>query len=198
MVFQRTPSFSIPAHNGPMSPERLAQLAANEAAYRSAARMSPGGIPMERSITPTFSVAEAERQQRYERAWEIGELFEAINVYADVLSNPAANDEFAEFFRNKIRAIVDDPQTASDLCPTDYPVGDEKAVPGHELLRHLQPAACAPGQRPKASDPTSHRDRHRHRRRVVRLRRDRLRHRFRRRDGRDNGASTSGAVTTWR
>jgi len=126
VVFQRTPTFSIPARNGQVSPERLALFAANEADYRSAARMSPGGIPMERSITPTFSVPEAERQQRYERAWGIGELFEAINVYADVLSNPAANHEFAEFFRNKIRAIVDDPQTASDLCPTDYPVATKR------------------------------------------------------------------------
>jgi len=126
VVFQRTPTFSIPAHNGQLSPERLAQFAANEADYRSAARMSPGGIPMERSITPTFSVTETEREQRYERAWEIGELFEAINVYADVMSNPAANHEFAEFFRNKIRAIVDDPQTASDLCPTDYPVATKR------------------------------------------------------------------------
>jgi cation diffusion facilitator CzcD-associated flavoprotein CzcO/acetyl esterase/lipase len=125
VVFQRTPNFSIPAHNGPLSPEKLAQLA-NEAEYRAAARVSPGGIPMERSITPTFSVSETERQRRYERAWEIGELFEAINVYADVMSNQAANDEFAEFFRNKIRSIVDDPQTAADLCPTDHPVATKR------------------------------------------------------------------------
>ena len=125
VVFQRTPNFSIPARNGPLSPEKLAQLA-DEAEYRTAARMSPGGIPMERSTTATFSVSEAQRQQRYERAWEIGELFEAINVYADVLSNPAANHEFAEFVRNKIRSIVDDPQTASDLCPTDHPIATKR------------------------------------------------------------------------
>jgi acetyl esterase/lipase len=125
VVFQRTPNFSIPARNGPLSPEKLARLA-NEAEYRAAARVSLGGIPMERSITPTFSVPETERQQRYERAWEIGELFEAINVYADVMSNPAANHEFAEFFRNKIRSIVDDPQTAADLCPTDHPVATKR------------------------------------------------------------------------
>jgi len=125
VVFQRTPNFSIPARNGPLSPEKLAHLE-NEAEYRAAARVSPGGIPMERSITTTFSVSETERQQRYERAWEIGELFEAINVYADVMSNPAANHEFAEFFRNKIRSIVDDPQTAADLCPTDHPVATKR------------------------------------------------------------------------
>jgi cation diffusion facilitator CzcD-associated flavoprotein CzcO/acetyl esterase/lipase len=125
VVFQRTPNFSIPARNGPLSPEKLAQLA-NEAEYRAAARVSPGGIPMERSITLTFSVSETERQERYERAWESGLLFDAIFVYADVLTNPAANHEFAEFFRNKIRSIVDDPQTAADLCPTDHPISTKR------------------------------------------------------------------------
>jgi cation diffusion facilitator CzcD-associated flavoprotein CzcO/acetyl esterase/lipase len=125
VVFQRTPNFSIPARNGPLSPEKLAQLA-NEAEYRAAARVSFGGIPMERSIIPTFSVTETERQERYERAWESGLLFETITVYSDVQTNPAANHEFAEFFRNKIRAIVDDPQTAADLCPTDHPIATKR------------------------------------------------------------------------
>ena len=81
---------------------------------------------MERSMTPTFSVPATERRQRYERAWEIGELLETLDVYADVMSNRAANDELAEFFRDKIRSIVDDPQTASTLCPTDYPIGAKR------------------------------------------------------------------------
>ena len=147
---------------------------------------------MERSITPTFSVSEAERQQRYERAWEIGELFEAINVYADVLSNPAANHEFAEFFRNKIRAIVDDPQTASDLCPTDYPVATKRpCLDTNYYATYNLPHVRLVNVR-KHPIRQSHRNRHRHRRRIVHLRRDRLRHRFRRRDGCDNGRRHHG------
>jgi cation diffusion facilitator CzcD-associated flavoprotein CzcO/acetyl esterase/lipase len=126
VVFQRTPNFSFPALNGPLSPEKLAQVT-NETDYRAAARVSWGGIPnMERSITPTFSVSESERQERYERAWESGQLFETLIVYSDVGSNPAANHEYAEFLRNKIRSIVDDPQTAADLCPTDHPIGTKR------------------------------------------------------------------------
>ncbi|MGA9361533.1 MAG: FAD-dependent oxidoreductase [Mycobacterium sp.] len=125
VVFQRTPNFSIPARNGPLSPEKLAQLA-DEAEYRAAARVSWGGIPGERSVIPTFSVSESERQERFERAWEGGLLFDTFTVFADVLTNPAANHEFAEFFRNKIRSIVDDPQTAADLCPTDHPIGTKR------------------------------------------------------------------------
>ncbi|OJZ76247.1 steroid monooxygenase [Mycobacterium paraffinicum] len=125
VVFQRTPNFSIPAHNGPVPPEKVARLQ-DEAGYRATAKLSFGGIPMERDITPTFSVSETERQRRYERAWADGLLFEAINVFGDVLSNPAANDEYAEFFRTKIRSIVDDPDTAAELCPTDYPLATKR------------------------------------------------------------------------
>ncbi len=126
VVFQRTPCFSMPANNGPTPAERLARLDAGEAAYRDAARLSRGGVPMERSITPTFSVSAAERRQQFERLWETGELLEVLNVYADVLTNQAANDELADFFREKIHCLVDDPQTASMLCPTDYPVGAKR------------------------------------------------------------------------
>jgi len=106
VVFQRTPTFCIPAHNGPVTPEMLAPLD-NEAEYRAAAKVSPNGIPAERNITPTFSVSETARQERYEQVWEWGLLLESFTVFADVLSNPAANHEFAEFVRDKIRCIVD-------------------------------------------------------------------------------------------
>ncbi|SRX92790.1 putative flavin-containing monooxygenase [Ilumatobacter coccineus YM16-304] [Mycobacterium shimoidei] len=125
VVFQRTPCFSIPARNGPLPPDKAARLM-NEPEYRAAAKNSPGGIPMERSITPTFTVSETERQQRYEDVWQGGMLFDVLNVFADVMSNPAANHKLAEFFRNKIRTIVDDPQTAADLCPTDYPIATKR------------------------------------------------------------------------
>ena len=56
-------------------------------------------------------------------------MLETLNVYADVMSHRAANDELAEFFRDKIRSIVNDPQTASTLCPTDYPIGAKRMCP---------------------------------------------------------------------
>ena len=166
VVFQRTPNFSIPARNGPLSPEKLAQLA-NEAEYRAAARVSWGGIPGKRSIIPTFSVSESERQVRFERAWEGGLLFETFTVFADVLSNPAANHEFAEFFRNKIRSIVDDPQTAADLCPTDHPIGTKRPcldtnyyatynLPHVRLVNVRQPPRSDRSRKPASTPPTSH------------------------------------------
>ncbi|KRE31679.1 steroid monooxygenase [Mycobacterium sp. Soil538] len=125
IVFQRTPNFSLPAHNGPLAPGKLAQMT-DESGYRAAARLSFGGVPIERTMTPTFAVSEEERQDRYERAWQIGELLELLNVYSDVMSDPAANHELAEFFRARIRAAVDDPEIAETLCPTGYPIGAKR------------------------------------------------------------------------
>ncbi len=127
LVFQRTPCFAMPAHNGPLSADKLAALA-DEPAYRSAARESFGGVPVERTQTFAFMASPEERRARYERAWQLGELLEVFNIYADVMTNPRTNDELADFFRAKIRAAVQDPRTADALCPTGYPVGAKRVA----------------------------------------------------------------------
>ena len=42
------------------------------------------------------------------------------------MTNKAANDIVAEFLRDKIRSIVDDPETAETLCPKDHPFGTKR------------------------------------------------------------------------
>jgi cation diffusion facilitator CzcD-associated flavoprotein CzcO/acetyl esterase/lipase len=126
-VFQRTPNFSIPAGNGPVKPERRAALDADRDAYRKAARWSRLGVPS----TPTqimalYSPPEVQRE-RFEAAWEAGELVDLANTFADLLIFPEANEIVAEMIRDKIRAVVKDPQTAELLCPRDHPVGTKRA-----------------------------------------------------------------------
>jgi cation diffusion facilitator CzcD-associated flavoprotein CzcO/acetyl esterase/lipase len=125
-VFQRTPNFTIPAHNGPASADRLAALAADRAAYREAAKRSRGGVPGEvtdiRGITATAEV----RRERFEAAWEAGELYGILGVFADQLFDRASNEIVAEMIREKIRTIVVDPETAELLCPKDYPFGTKR------------------------------------------------------------------------
>ncbi len=125
LVFQRTPCFSIPAHNGPLSENKIAALE-DEPAYRAAARESFGGVPVERTQTFAFMATPDERRARYERAWQLGELLEVFNIYADLMTNPRTNDELADFLRAKIRAAVQDPRTADALSPTGYPVGAKR------------------------------------------------------------------------
>jgi cation diffusion facilitator CzcD-associated flavoprotein CzcO len=46
--------------------------------------------------------------------------------YTDLMLDDAANAEWCEFVRAKIRAIVDDPATAAKLIPTDHRFGEKR------------------------------------------------------------------------
>ncbi len=125
-VFQRTPNFSLPAHNGAPSAERLAALASDRTAYRDSARWSRGGVPLEDTDLTAAAASEEMRRARFEAAWDAGELFAILGVFADQGFNKDANDIVAEMIRDKIRSIVDDPETAETLCPKDHPFGTKR------------------------------------------------------------------------
>jgi cyclohexanone monooxygenase len=124
-VFQRTPNYSMPAHNAPLDPAYEAQVKANYREFRRQARESRVGFVTERSGDSALAVDVETRRREYERRWQRGGLgFSA--AYADLLTDPAANETAAEFFREKIRAIVRDPAVADLLVPRDYPLGTKR------------------------------------------------------------------------
>ena len=124
-VFQRTANYSVPARNGPMSPEVQREIKANYAAIREKARASTNGHPFDVSEQSALDVTEEERLARYEAAWERGGLrFRA--VFRDLLLDKAANDTASEFIRAKIRSIVKDPEVAAKLTPTDHPFASKR------------------------------------------------------------------------
>jgi len=125
VVFQRTANYSRPARNGPIPPERAAALAADRDAYRLAARNSPVGVPTTLPTQMTLSVSEEERRAAFERIWSSGDLTPPT-PFVDLFLNPAANETFCEFLREKIRGIVKDPATAEALCPRGYPYGTKR------------------------------------------------------------------------
>ena len=125
-VFQRTPNFSVPAFNGPVSQERKAALLADRDAYREAARWSRGGVPMTPSQVSALAASPEQRREMFEDAWQRGELFAILGVFMDQSSNRQANDIVSEMIREKIRAVVDDPDTAELLAPKGYPFGTKR------------------------------------------------------------------------
>src|SRR6185312_11774318 len=126
VVFQRTPNFSIPAHNGPPPADRLAEIAADRDAYREAAKWSRGGVPREVTEIMGVTASPEVRRERFEAAWEAGELFAILGVFADQGVNEVSNQIVADMLREKIREIVHDPETAEALCPKDYPFGTKR------------------------------------------------------------------------
>jgi cation diffusion facilitator CzcD-associated flavoprotein CzcO/acetyl esterase/lipase len=125
-VFQRTPNFSVPAHNGPLPADRVERLRTDRDAYRDAAKWSRMGVPGEVTDVMGVTAPEDVRRQRLEAAWEAGELREVYGIFADQGVNPASNEIVAEFIRGKIRSIVSDPETAEALCPKDYYFGTKR------------------------------------------------------------------------
>ena len=124
-VFQRTPNFSIPAYNGPAHEERLARIADDAAAYRAEAKLSGGGVPGEPTTLSARALSDAERRARFEEMWAKGGL-DMLGCFNDVLVSNEANEMLCELIREKIRATVDDPETADALCPKDHPFGTKR------------------------------------------------------------------------
>ncbi len=125
-VFQRTPNYSIPAGNGPLAPERLAPLLADRAAYRQAAKWSRGGVPNQPTqIYGRYSTPEV-HAERFEAAWKTGELIPILGVFADQILFPDSNAIVAGMVREKIRAVVNDPETAELLAPKDHHFGTKR------------------------------------------------------------------------
>jgi cation diffusion facilitator CzcD-associated flavoprotein CzcO/acetyl esterase/lipase len=125
-VFQRTPNFSRPAKNGPLSAEKQAAFDANPRTYREAARTSAAGVPRELPLTRALQVSAAERQAKYEDAYQSGDLIAMSATFADIGANPEANETVCEFLRDKIRSIVRDPETAEALCPKNHYYGTKR------------------------------------------------------------------------
>jgi cyclohexanone monooxygenase len=120
-VFQRTPNYTIPAHNALLDPAYKREVKANYAALRARAKQMIPGIDFKLNPKSALEVTPDERRREYQARWDQGGLMFAAS-FADVTLNQQANDTAAEFVRDKIRSIVSDPRTAEALMPS-YTIG---------------------------------------------------------------------------
>ena len=74
---------------------------------------------------PALSVSEEERQETYEKRWEIGGAG-YLGSFNNLLTDQEANDTASEFVREQIRHTVKDPETAELLAPKTYPIGTKR------------------------------------------------------------------------
>lgn len=125
-VFQRTANFSIPARNAPLTVERVSDWKSNLRENRRRAR--------EDAITGViykFATKSAQDAGADERAAELKDRWSAggagfMHAYNDLLLNEGSNRIAADFVRDRIREIVQDPATAERLCPDDHPIGTKR------------------------------------------------------------------------
>jgi cation diffusion facilitator CzcD-associated flavoprotein CzcO len=122
-VFQRTPNFSIPAHNVPLADEVQSDIKANYRSIRAQnrERAAAFGLNWGPAGGLTFDSTAEERREAYESRWRMGGLG-FISVFADLLLDQKANDEAAGFVRAKIHDVIEDPDVAALLSP-DHVLG---------------------------------------------------------------------------
>jgi cation diffusion facilitator CzcD-associated flavoprotein CzcO len=122
-VFQRTPTYAVPAHNGPLDREWERRIKADYAGFRARNRKMRSGFGSELQPhpLPATQVSAGERDAMFEQRWQVGG-FALLGAFPDLFTDLRANEFAAEFVRRKIRGIVHDPVVAARLCPT-HPIG---------------------------------------------------------------------------
>lgn len=125
VVFQRTPNFSIPAWNRPLSIEEQDAWKVSYAEHRQRARNTRSGILYDYSTRATTEVSKQDRDAEYERRWAKGGA-NFTHAFTDIFTNRESNELAAEFVRNKIRSIVKDPAVADRLTPKDHAIGTKR------------------------------------------------------------------------
>ena len=126
-VFQRTPNFALPAGNGPAPVDRKTFFESDRAAYREQARQSMAGVPYPQQTVVSWQLSDAERRERFEKAWAAGDLVHILSqLWADQAVDVDGNRLVADLIREKIAAVVKDPETAAALAPHDHPFGAKR------------------------------------------------------------------------
>jgi len=117
-VFQRTPHYTVPAHNAPLEPGYVSTVKANYRELRARAKRAFSGIDFRINPASALEVDEQARRREYEDRWNYGGTT-FMGAFSDLLFNRDANETAAEFVRGKIRSIVRDPEVAQALSPRD-------------------------------------------------------------------------------
>ena len=130
-VFQRTPSYAWPAGNRPLDADLQEKVKEQYRALRAEQRRNFGGvvgtsgaiaIPLPRDV----AILEATPEERLAAVDELG--WAACRAWNDVLVDLDANEAGAELYREMVRRVVEDPETADGLSPRELPIGCKRPI----------------------------------------------------------------------
>ncbi|MFE4504132.1 flavin-containing monooxygenase [Rhodococcus sp. NPDC056743] len=125
-LYQRTPTWTTPLNNAPIEDERWQWLSDNFDEIATVLNTSPSGFLHEPAGKFSTDDSPEERQSFYEKIWKSPGFAKLTANYYDMTTNREVNLEFCEFLADKIRKIVDDPETAERLIPKDQLFGAKR------------------------------------------------------------------------
>jgi cation diffusion facilitator CzcD-associated flavoprotein CzcO len=125
-VFQRTPNYCAPLRNAQVAPETQRRFKATYDEIHKRIRETPAGFMYDFDPRSALEVPREERLAVYEKLWAQPGFSKWLGNFRDIMTDRDANEDFAEFVRNKIRARVKDPVVAERLVPKDHPFGSKR------------------------------------------------------------------------
>ncbi|KAL8999555.1 MAG: hypothetical protein Q9169_001644 [Polycauliona sp. 2 TL-2023] len=131
MVFQRSPNYVLPGRNHAIDEFQAADIKKNHDATWELATANLAGHACQASGRTVKGVGDPVRiRQIFDRGWERGCFNFQMETFDDIFMDPESNEQAAEFIRQKIRSIVQDPEKAELLCPK-FPFGSKRPPSGH-------------------------------------------------------------------
>ncbi|MFT3972121.1 MAG: NAD(P)/FAD-dependent oxidoreductase [Amaricoccus sp.] len=126
-VMQRSPNFSLPAGNRPLSKEYLDGVRKTYPDLRQRAKHHVfGTAAIPEPTQSALELSEDELFQKFEELWANGGSINFQMAFTDFMRNEEANKRLSDYVRYKIRQTVKDPETAEKLCPKDHPIGSKR------------------------------------------------------------------------
>ena len=125
-VFQRTANYCAPLRNGLIDADTQKQIKASYPEIFRVCMETPGSFMHEPDKRSAMDVSQEERLEQYERLWTEPGFKKWLSNFYDVMVPGEANEDYAEFVRNKIRERVHDPVVAEMLVPKDHMFGSKR------------------------------------------------------------------------
>jgi cation diffusion facilitator CzcD-associated flavoprotein CzcO len=125
-VLQRSPNWCTPLNNAPITPDEQVQLRKDFESIRATLNTSPSGflhVPHDRAA---FEDSDEDRAAFFEEMWRSRGFSKLTSNYTDVMFDGEANAAWCAFLADKIRGIVEDPETADRLIPKDHRFGEKR------------------------------------------------------------------------
>ena len=128
-VFQRTPVTAIPMRQRRLDPEDQAIAKRNYPQVFRERNTPPGSLTEIRRLDVSALEVDAEERDRvFRAAWERGGFHFWVGTFNDILTDLDANRFAYDFWRDRTRERIDDPDVAELLAPTEppYPFGTKR------------------------------------------------------------------------
>ena len=137
-VFQRTPNYCAPLHNGEITPEEQAEIKTSYDEIFAKCKTSHGAFMHNPVREKAVEVPPEEREAFYEKLYGERGFSIWMGNYRDIMVDEDANVTISEFIKKKICERVKDPAVAEKLIPRPR-VRHASPASRKRVLRGLQP-----------------------------------------------------------